>query len=141
MVFNALLPKSVDELSPEIREKFLHYAEIYKSFIRPLLPACKVYHHAPVSANGSVESGDWFAMEFSSPDRRKGWATLIHLSSTEPDAYIFQPKSLDGAKEYRLSFDNSGTVAVYKGARLMREGLKIQLPSGRASELIRWETR
>jgi hypothetical protein len=141
MVFNALLPKSVNELSPEIRGKFLHYSEIYKSFIRPLIPACKVYHHAPVSANGSVESGDWFAMEFSSPDRRKGWATIIHLSSTKPGAYIFQPRSLDRTKEYRLSFDNTGTVAAYEGARLMREGLKIQLPSGRDSELILWEAR
>ena len=141
MIFNSLLPKSVEELTPEIRGKFLHYSEIYKTFIRPLISTCKVYHHAPVNANGGVESGDWLAMEFASPDRRKGWATIIRLSKNEPNTYRFTPKSLDGAKEYRITFDNTGTVAAYGGAQLMRDGVTIQLPPGRESELLLWEAQ
>jgi hypothetical protein len=100
-----------------------------------------VYHHAPVNANGGVESGDWLAMEFASPDRRKGWATIIRLSKNEPNTYRLTPKSLDGAKEYRVSFDNAGTSVAYGGAQLMRDGVTIQLPPGRESELLLWEAQ
>ena len=92
MIFNAVLPKTADELTPEVKEKFLHYATLYKEFIRPLLSVCKVYHHAPVNADGGVESGDWVAMEFVSPNREKGWATIIRLSEQATEPYIFKPR-------------------------------------------------
>ena len=81
MFFNAMLPKTIGELTSDTRKQCLHYARLYKTFMRPILPTCRVYHHAPVSAAGGVESGGWFAMEFASPDRRKGWATVVRLSN------------------------------------------------------------
>jgi len=141
MIFNALLPKSVVELKPEVRERWLHYANIYKQFIRPLLPTCKVYHHAPVNATGGVESGDWLAMEFTSPDRSKGWATIIRLAKNDSDTYLFKPKGLDGKKRYRVTFDNTGKTEEMDGSTLAREGLSIQPPQERASELLLFEAR
>ena len=85
-IFDGMLPKSVDELTPETRDRCLHYATFYKTFMRPILPRCRVYHHAPVSAAGGVESGGWFAMEFMSPDKEKGWATVVRLSGNVSDA-------------------------------------------------------
>ncbi|MFS8082692.1 MAG: glycoside hydrolase family 36 protein, partial [Ginsengibacter sp.] len=41
---------SLKDISPETLEKYRHYIGIYKNFIRPLLPTCKIYHHAPVNA-------------------------------------------------------------------------------------------
>lgn len=139
MIFNAILPKSVEELKPEVREKFLHYANLYKSFIRPLLPTCEVYHHAPVNGTGGVESGSWFAMEFTSPDRSKGWATIIHLSKTEPEVYVFKPKGLDGRRKYAVTFDSTGRTTLFDGSDLMRDGLAIRPEASQASELLLWK--
>lgn len=139
MIFNALLPKSLEEWKPEVREKWLHYAKLYKQFIRPLLATCKVYHHAPVNATGGVESGDWFAMEFTSQDRNKGWATIIRLRKDNVGAYLFKPKGLDGSKRYRVTFDNSGKTEEMAGSTLTNEGLSIQPTQGRASELLLFE--
>ncbi|MBN2292518.1 MAG: ThuA domain-containing protein [Pirellulales bacterium] len=140
MIFNALLPKSVEELTPEIREKCLHYAGIYKQFIRPLLPTCKVYHHAPVNATSSVESGQWFAMEFTSPDRTKAWALVVRFPKAG-NQYLLKPKGLDSGKEYSVTFDNTGKTEVFKGSDLMRDGVTIRLDASRASELLLLEAR
>jgi alpha-galactosidase len=136
VIFNSILPKSVAELTPEVRQRFLHYADIYKNFIGPIVPTSKVYHHAPVNETGGVESGDWFAMEFAAPDRTKDWAVIIRLAKTAPDSYLLRPKGLDGSKKYHLTFDNTGKTITREGTDLMRSGIFIKLPAGRASELL-----
>lgn len=135
-IFNSLLPKSVAELKPATREKFLHYARLYKSFIRPMLPTCKVYHHAPVNATGGVESGGWFAMEFASPDRTKGWATVVRLTGGPKEAYVLRLKGVDAKLDYRVTFDNTGKTQSLPGGQLMREGLRIRPPTNPRSEFI-----
>jgi hypothetical protein len=140
MIFNGLLPKSVEEMKPAIREKCLRYAGIYKQFIRPILPTCKVYHHAPVNATSSVESGQWFAMEFASPDRAKAWALVVRFPKAGYE-YLLKPKGLDEHKQYNVTFDNSGKTEVLKGSDLMRDGLTVRLDAGRASELLLFEAR
>lgn len=135
-IFNSLLPRSVAELKPATREKFLHYGRIYKSFIRPMLPTCKVYHHAPVNATGGVESGAWLAMEFASPDRTKGWATVIRLAGGPTDAYLLRLKGLDAQAAYHVTFDNTGKTEAVAGVKLMCEGLRLQSLASPRSELI-----
>jgi hypothetical protein len=141
MIFNALLPKSVDELRPEVRAKFGHYANIYKGFIRPLLPTCKVYHHAPVNATGGVEFGNWFAMEFASADGKKGWVTIIRLSKSGSDTYVLKPKGLDQNRTYSVILDNTGETKSIDGSNLMSTGLRIDSKSDRASELVLFEAK
>jgi len=141
MIFNAMLPKSVEEFQPGVREKFLHYNRLYKTFIRPLLSTCRVYHHAPVNATGGVESGDWLAMEFISPDRRKGWATIIRLSNTGSDTYPFKPRGLDERAKYSATFDGTGKRKTFEGSVLMRDGLPIRLASEPLSELLLFEAQ
>jgi hypothetical protein len=138
-LFNSMLPKSLEELKPATREKFLHYNRIYKTFIRPMLPTCKVYHHAPVNATGGVESGGWFAMEFTSPDRTKGWGTVIRLDDATEGAYLLQPKGLNEQATYRVTFDNAGKTADIHGAELSHEGLSICPPADPRSELVLFE--
>ena len=135
-IFNGMLPKNVDELTPDTRKLCLHYANLYKRFIRPLLPTCRVYHHAPVSATGGVESGGWFAMEFTSPDKKKGWATVVRLSGNMSDTYLLKPKGLNRDQDYRVTLDNTGKVGTSSGAKLTTDGLWIQLPADRGSELV-----
>jgi alpha-galactosidase len=132
---------NVEELSPERRERFLHYAGLYKNFIRPLFPAVKVYHHAPVSARGGYSSSPWFAMEFTSPDRSKGWATIVRLRDSDSDIYRLWPRGLDPAKTYRVTFDSLGSAATVGGLRLIEEGLPIRLESVLSSELLLFEAQ
>jgi alpha-galactosidase len=126
---------SANELAPEIRQEYLHYAEIYKTFIRPLLPTCKVYHHAPVSSTGGVESSPWFALEFASPDRTQGWATIVRLHSGGPDSYVLKLRGVDPGRRYRVTFDSKGSTATIDGVHL-QEGLPIRLESELSSELL-----
>ena len=135
-IFNGMLPKNVDELTADARKLCLHYSDLYKTFMRPILSTCRVYHHAPVNATGGVESGDWFAMQFMSPDRKKGWATAVRLSGNVSDAYLLKPKGLAGDKDYRVTFDNKGKTQTVSGAKLMTDGLRIQVPADPRSEMV-----
>jgi alpha-galactosidase len=120
MLFNFILPKSLETLAPEARDKFRHYADIYKNIIRPVLATSRVYHHAPVNESGSVESGDWFAREFGSPDRTRAWAVIINLAKTSSASYTLKPKGLDGTKKYRVTFNNTGKVVSMDGTSLLK---------------------
>jgi hypothetical protein len=135
-IFNSLIPKSVDEITPQLRAKFQHYTTLYKNVIRPLLPTLRVFHHAPVNESGGVDSGDWFAMEFGSPDRQQGWATLVRLSKTAPEDYLLKPRGLDPEKTYDVEFDSTGAKMTMTGGQLAREGLRIRPTTGTVSELV-----
>jgi alpha-galactosidase len=136
MIFNSLIPKSAEEITPEIRAKFLHYTTLYKDMFRPMLPTLQVYHHAPVNAEGGVDSGDWFAMEFGSPDRRQDWAVVVRLSPKAPEDYLLKPRGLDPSREYEITFDSTGAKTRARGGELARQGLRIKPANGTISELV-----
>ena len=131
----------LDYLGQSIKERYIHYTELYKNFIRPILPTSKMYHHAPLSATGGVTSTPWFAVEFTSPDRRKGWATIALLSKSDEDTYFFRPRGLDRGKTYKVTFDNSGDNALIDGFRLMQDGILIRLEAAMSSELLLFEAK
>lgn len=132
--------RSVAELHPDQLAKYRHYTELYKSFIRPLLPSCRVYHHAPVSSNGGVESSDWFALEYAAPDRTKGWAVVIRLKAGDEPTYRFQPRGLAPGQTYRVTWDNLDATAKVKGLSLMRDGIPLRLEAVGTSELLTFES-
>jgi alpha-galactosidase len=139
LLFNAMLPKTPEELTPEIKERMLHYTNLYKSFIRPMLHEVKVFHHEPVNSVGGVESSGWFAMEFSSPDRKKGWATIVSLRGDKRGQYLMKPRGLDADKNYTVKSDNQGTSTITKGIDLLNKGLQINIPENPRSELLLFE--
>jgi alpha-galactosidase len=141
MVFNSLIPKTAAEITTDIREKFLHYTTLYKRFIRPMLPSVRVYHHAPVTADGGVDSGNWFAMEFGSPDHRQGWALVIRLSPKASPGYLLEPRGLDPSKEYEVTFDSTGAREVENGSQIRQHGLRISLSNDTISELVLFEAK
>jgi alpha-galactosidase len=141
MLFNGILPKSLNDFTQTQRQMFLRYANLYKKSIRPILPSCRVYHHAPVNAVGGVESGGWFAMEFTSPDRKRGWGIVIRLSNQVFGNYLFKPRGIDPAKNYDVWFDNERRRETFEGSRLVQEGLRIRLEARPASELILFEEK
>jgi hypothetical protein len=138
MIFNGILPNSKAELDSQFQEKFLYYSNLYKQFFRPLLGTCKVYHHAPVNADGGVENANWFAMEFVSPDKKKGWATIASFS-TEPAIYSLNSKGLDEQKNYKVIFENTGETRTMKDRELLQNGLHIEIKGQPRSELLLFE--
>ena len=130
---------SIQEMNPAVLQEYARYAKLYKSFIRPLWPTCKMFHHEPITANGSVDSSPWFAVEFAAPDRSRGWATIVRMAGADSDYYIFRPRGLDPARSYRVTFDSTRTVAVVSGLQLIRDGLRLRLESTLSSELLLFE--
>jgi len=109
---------------------------MYRDFIRPMLATDKVYHIARVNADGGVESGNWFAMEFTSPDRHKGWAVVIRLSNDASQNYLLKLRGLDSTKNYNITFDSTGATRAVSARFAEREGLPIQLGTNTRSELL-----
>jgi len=162
-VFVGSVAPSVAELSPQRLARFRHYDRIYKHFIRPLLPTCRVYHHAPVNWRDGVESGPWFAMEYAAPDRSRGWALVVRLRQGVGDAYIyrypnevsgdgcggagrydedmfkFTPRGLDPGRTYSVVFDALDSRVQMSGLCLQQEGLQIRLENVGMSELLLFE--
>jgi hypothetical protein len=136
MLFNAMLPEGLEKMSAGVRRKLLHYANLYKGFIRPLLATCLVYHHAPINATGSVDSGDWLVMEFVAPDRRRGWAIFMQLNPKASPNYHFVPLGLDARLTYCVTRDNTGQRQLMAGSILAREGLAISTTAAVRSELV-----
>jgi len=132
---------SVEELTPQRRERYLHYANLYKEFIRPLLCTCKMYHHAPVTSRDGVTSSGWFAMEYATPNHTKGWATIVRIGRSESDTYLFNPRGLHRGTTYRVTFDSTGETATVDGWQLVRDGVPIRLESIMSSELILFEAQ
>jgi alpha-galactosidase len=137
---------SLDDLNPHVRSAFRRHVRTYSEFIRPLLATCRMYHHAPASAHTGVGSGTWFAAEFASPDRTRGWATVVRLlptavDTTDPvgDTYVLKPRGLDPGCDYRVTFDSLNTTAVINGLHLMQDGLSLRLESALESELLLFE--
>ncbi|MGC8863313.1 MAG: hypothetical protein ACP5R5_11130, partial [Armatimonadota bacterium] len=130
---------TLTELTPERRSRYLRYATIYKTFIRPLLATCRMYHHAPVHGRGGVTSSEWFAVEFASPDRAKGWAVIVRLGIGDSDTLVFRARGLDPARRYAVTFDSLDATPELDGLQLMRDGLPIRLESVLSSELLLFE--
>jgi alpha-galactosidase len=139
-IFWTLLPAKVNEISPEELNEWRKYTNLYKSFIRPLLSMCKVYHHAPISAKDDRDTGDWFVEEFISPDRTKGWAVIISYPESRSLTYPFCPKGVDEQKTYKVTFDNRNETKTYSGSNLKREGILIHVGSEVHSELLLFES-
>lgn len=139
LVFAGMVGPSCEALTRERRTGFLRYAKLYKEFIRPLLPTCKMYHHAPVSARGGVTANGWFAVEYVSTDRTKGWATFARIGKSESDTYVFTPRGLHRGKTYTVTFDSTGESATADGLPLVQGGIPIRLESIAASELLLFE--
>lgn len=129
---------SLETVAPEILAGYRHYVAIYKNFIRPLLPTCRVFHHAPVDAEHGVDESPWFAMEFDSPDRSKGWATIVKLYSG-PDWYVMKPRGLNPGKNYKVTLDSQNTSVIMSGLELSTRGLPMRLEGVEDSELLLFE--
>lgn len=138
-LFSGAVAPSLEAMPPERIKRFLHYDKIYKEFVRPIFPSCKMYQHAPVSPNTGVWDSGWFAMEYAAPDGSKGWATIIRVGDCPTDTYLFKPRGLRYGKRYRVTVDSLNDSFTTDGFTLITNGIPVRLEVLSESELFLFE--
>ncbi len=72
-----------------------------------------------------------------------GWIPSLALRASLLEkrlSFLLKPRGLDGAREYRVTFDNARETKAIAGSRLADEGLSIELAADPCSELILFES-
>lgn len=141
VVYWTQLPAQVSENNRDQLALWRKYVELFKTFIRPLLSTCKVYHHEPINAKGNWDSGSWLVLEFMAPDAAKGWATIVSYPESRSLTYQFRPRGLDAERQYAVTFDNTGNTETIAGSALMAKGLSIEVSDEIRSELLLFEAQ
>jgi alpha-galactosidase len=123
----------------DYRARVKHDVDLYKTFIRPILPTALVYHHTPILPN--TEPGDWVVLEHVKPDRTRGYAGIFRLAGAHEDYYLFRPRGLDASKTYKVTFDNTQEAVYLSGFDLERNGIRIDIAQQLHSELLLFEEK
>lgn len=139
LIYSGMVAPNLAAMPPERLKRFKNYAQVYKEFIRPVLPGCMLFHHAPISARGGVDSSGWFAMEFGAPDQGKDWALIARIGDTDIDTYSFIPRGLSPNKRYQITLDSKRYDFEVHGWDLINTGIKVRLESIGTSELLLFE--
>jgi len=123
----------------DYRARVKHNVDLYKTFIRPILPSALVYHHTPILPN--TEPGDWVVLEHVKPDRTRGYSGIFRLAGATEDHYLFRPRGLDASKTYKVTFDNTQEVVYASGFDLQRSGIRVEIAQPLHSELLLFEEK
>ncbi|MBR4941269.1 MAG: alpha-galactosidase, partial [Clostridia bacterium] len=133
MSLNVVAPTKT-EPNPLQMDFIRHSVEIYKNFIRDLLPTAKIYHHDPESQQALSDGR--CVLELASPDGSKGVIGVFSLTGYKGAPINVVPRGLSHGKTYRITLDNSGAVFTRSGHQLLTHGLDVVLPASMTSELI-----
>ncbi len=136
MSLNVIAPMDV-EINEKLSEFVKHSTDIYKNFIRPMLPDCLIYHHTP-ETNESYKNG-FSVLEIASPDKTKGAVTVFSTENNNGSSIVIKPKGVSINKNYKIWLDNNRDSFNIPGFSLINNGILINLNSPMISELILFE--
>ena len=136
MSLNVIVPMET-EINPELLEFVKHSTDIYKEFIRPILPTSLIYHHTP-ETNEAYKNG-FTVLEIATPDKTKGAITVFSTENNNGNSVTVKPKGVSADKNYRVWLDNSRTAINVSGFYLINSGILVNLNSPMISELILFE--
>jgi hypothetical protein len=128
---------AVDELVPAHRARVEHIIQLYKTFIRPLIQTCRVFHHTPVLQ--SEPAHGYCVLEYAAPDAARALAAIFRLAGPDTADYVFRPRGLSRGKHYQVTFDSTGETCRVSGLELQRAGISLRLESPFTSELLLFE--
>lgn len=111
------------------------YIHLYKTFVAPLLPGCRVYHHTPLVRVEPPDLTPHCVWEYVAADGRSAMIGIFKLSDA-PVPIRVHPRGLDAGRRYRVTFDNAPATAEVDGFTLMNHGLNIPLSQALTSELV-----
>ncbi len=135
MSLNVIAPVGAQINSQQL-EFIKHSTDIYKRFIRPILPECIVYHHTPEI---ETDSNELYILEIGTPDKSKGAAAVFRMANPTLNSDRVHLKGIDSSKKYRVTLDNNTETFEVTGNELKVNGIKIHLPTALTSELILFE--
>lgn len=136
MSLNVISPRDA-KINTQQMEFVRHSVELYKNFIRPIIPTANIYHHTP-ETNQILKNGHC-VLEIASPDGDKGAVGVFNLALADCKPYTVIPKGIKADKKYKLTLDNSRVSFAVSGYELMTNGIKINIPSSLNSELALYE--
>ncbi len=125
---------TLQEIGEPRRTKIFHALELYRTFIRPILPDARVFHHTPILPLAVPQP--WCVLEYASPDGEREVAGIFRLTASAASDYCYRPRGLRAGSRYRVSFDNGGDIIEVSGQELQRDGILIRLESVLTSELL-----
>jgi alpha-galactosidase len=128
---------TMHERQAAAHSRWRHNIELYKTFVRPMLSTCRLFHHTPIQRQ--TEAGDWMVLEAASADSSRAYAGIFRLGNATGVSYHFRPRGLDPARTYRVTYDAKGYQREIDGGRLMDEGVQVQVPAAFTSELLTFE--
>lgn len=128
---------TLGERQMQARQRWRHAIDLYKSFVRPLLPTSRLYHHTPVQRQ--TEPGEWVVLECTGADRSRGYTGLFRLPAAVGEGYRFRPRGLDLSRRYRVTYDSLGVVREVDGGSLVDVGLHVPVAAAFTSELLLFE--
>jgi alpha-galactosidase len=136
-IFRGIAP-SLAELNPALRDKIRSGVALYKSQLRPILRDSLVYHHTPQTPYTS--ESPWVVLEYASPDKRRGVATLFRTSNHDDPVYRFVPRGLDASQTYKVTLENRSETVELSGIQLMMAGIPVRLETSGTSEMLLFES-
>lgn len=136
MSLNVVAPAAA-EINPLQLEFIKHSTDIYKNFIRSILPTSRVCHHTPDSAQ-ALKNG-FTALEIYSPDKSKGAVAVFSLPCSKCTNVNIKPKGVSASCKYKVTLDNDRVSYVVSGYEIYKYGIDVKIASALSSELILFE--
>ena len=136
MSLNVIVPMET-EINEELLEFVKHSTDIYKDFIRPMLPTSLIYHHTS-ETNEAYKNG-FSVLEIASPDKTKGAITVFSTENNNGNSIVIKPKGVRADKNYKVTLDNERVSFNVSGYSAINNGILINLNSQMISELILFE--
>lgn len=130
---NALNPLGA-EGNQQQREVIRHALDIYKSFIRPMLPTSRMYHHNEDIPG--VRRDGYSALELASADKTKAAITVFTVPGSKAERVNIVSRGLDLSHTYRVTLDNTGETMIVTGRELLMNGVTTRIMGVMTSELI-----
>ena len=110
-----------------------HHVELYKRFVRPMQRNSRYFHHTPELSKLLDGFG---ILEMAEKGAGQGMIGIFRLAEGEKDEVRVYPRGVDPSKTYAVTLDNFGSEAVFTGAELIQNGLRVRLGGALTSELI-----
>jgi alpha-galactosidase len=104
---------------------------LYRDKLRPLLRAADLYH-----ISNRPDGVGWDGVEYYDSTLKKGAVYAFRGSSQTEGSHVFKLQGLSAGAKYRLKFNDCQSEVFLPGARLLQEGLPVELAAPETSELI-----
>jgi len=119
----------------ELQRDFIkHSVDVYKSFIRPMIPTSRMYHHNEDISG--VRKDGYSALELASADKTKAAITVFTVPGSKVQCVNIIPRGLDLSHTYRVTLDNTGETMTATGRDLLMNGVSTRIMGVMTSELI-----